>query len=212
MGSTRICLVRHGETDWNVERRLQGQLDIPLNETGVAQARATARGLIGQQFTALYSSDLGRARQTAEALAGVVGLPIQFQPDLRERRYGIFERLTYTEAKAQYPEDYARLHDRDPDYVIPQGESLRQLADRVGACLKTLVAKHAGEQILLVSHGGVLDVIRRIATHKPLHEPRDFLISNAALNWLEHRPKKGWHLIAWDERAHLDDALDELPG
>lgn len=212
MPATRICLVRHGETAWNVEKRLQGQLDVPLNAVGEAQARATAQGLEGQRFAALYSSDLSRARQTAEAIAQVVNLPIHLQAQLRERQYGIFERLTYTEAEARYPSEYARLHARDPDFVIPQGESLRQMVQRVGSCLRSLVADHPGQQILLVAHGGVLDAIRRIVTGKPLDEPRDFQISNAALNWLEFHPQNGWKILAWDQRDHLETALDELPG
>ncbi len=211
MAITRICLVRHGETAWNVEKRLQGHLDIPLNETGVAQAAAAAQGLAGIEFAAIYASDLIRARTTAEAAAQVLGLPVQLTAELRERNCGEFQALTQKEAAARYADDYHRYHDRDVDFVIPGGESLGGLAARITATFNRLAAAHAGQTILIVSHGGVLDIIHRLATAKPLGAPRDFHISNAALNWLEVEDGR-WTLLKWDDTDHLDEALDELPG
>ncbi|MBL8437133.1 MAG: histidine phosphatase family protein [Zoogloeaceae bacterium] len=208
---TRICIVRHGETDWNVARRLQGHLDVPLNATGQAQAQTTAAHLAEETFTALYSSDLLRARQTAEALASAVGLPVTPEPRLRERRYGAFEGLTYDEARAQYPQDYARFEDRDPDLAFPGGgERLVDFAQRIETALLALADRHRGESILLVTHGGVLDIVYRLATGKPLEAKRDFPIPNAALNWLG-RMDGGWQLIAWAGQAHLAASRDELP-
>lgn len=211
MAVTRICLVRHGETAWNVEKRLQGHLDIPLNETGVAQAAASAQGLADIAFSAIYSSDLLRARTTAQAAAEVIGLPVQLTPELRERRCGIFQGLTQKEAGERYPDQYHYYRDRHVDFVIPDGESLAGMAERITATFNRLAAAHVGETILIVSHGGVLDIIHRLATDKPLHTTRDFTISNAALNWLEWEEGQ-WRLQKWDDKEHLEEAMDELPG
>ncbi|MBL8446303.1 MAG: histidine phosphatase family protein [Zoogloeaceae bacterium] len=208
---TRICIVRHGETDWNVARRLQGHLDVPLNPTGEQQAQTTAAQLASEAFAALYSSDLLRARQTAEALAVAVQRPITPEPRLRERRYGAFEGLTYDEARARFPNDYARFEARDLDFAFPDGgESLTAFAQRIESVLTALANRHVGESILLVTHGGVLDIVHRLATGKPLEAKRDFPIPNAALNWLGRTPG-GWHLISWAGQAHLAASRDELP-
>lgn len=208
---TRLCLVRHGETHWNVERRLQGHLDIPLNPTGLQQARATAESLAGERFAALYSSDLLRARQTAEAVAAATALVPSFEPRFRERCYGGFEGLTYDEARARYPQEYERFETRDPSFAFPNGgESLADFAERIRRMLDALADAHPGETVLVVTHGGVLDIVHRLATGKALEAPRDFLIPNAALNWIERRDQ-GWHLLAWAQQTHLAAARDELP-
>lgn len=208
---TRICLVRHGETDWNAERRLQGHLDVPLNATGLAQARATAANLASERFAAVYTSDLQRARQTAAEAVRALGLEVALEPRLRERRYGVFEGLTYAEAQARYPEDYRRFQERDPAFAFPQGgESLETFAARIRGALETLAARHAGAQILVVTHGGVLDIAHRLTSGKSLASVRDFLIPNAALNWIEYTGNR-WRLLAWAQQAHLAAARDELP-
>ncbi len=209
--ATRFCLVRHGETAWNVEKRLQGHADIPLNATGEAQAKAAAKLLAQQQFDAIYSSDLSRAMNTAQAAAHYLGLPVQAEPQLRERHCGVFQGLPQDVARDSYQDEYARYRQRDPEFVIPGGESLEQLCTRISTCLERLADHHAGETVLVVSHGGVLDIAHRLATGKPLDLQRDFAISNAALNWIE-RDEQGWKLLVWDQKDHLNDALDELPG
>ena len=125
MKPTRICLVRHGETVWNAEGRVQGQLDIPLNDVGRAQARATAEALAGHDFTAIYCSDLMRVRQTAEPSARKLALPVSYMAELRERHYGMFETLTYVEVREKFPGQYARFRDKDPDFDFEGGETLR---------------------------------------------------------------------------------------
>ncbi|HQX05161.1 MAG TPA: histidine phosphatase family protein [Zoogloea sp.] len=209
--TTRICLVRHGETAWNAERRLQGHIDIPLNDIGLAQARATAASLTNQSFEAAYASDLLRARQTADAIAARCSLQPAIDARLRERHYGVFQALTYDEARARFPEDYQHFESRDPEFVFPGGgESLRQFAARIHEALHDIATRHQGGTVLVVTHGGVLDVAHRLATGKPLETPRDFTIPNAALNWIE-RDGVDWRLIAWAEQRHLKSALDELP-
>lgn len=206
---TRLCLIRHGETDWNAERRLQGHLDIPLNSTGVAQAAAAAATLPKQVFSACYSSDLLRAVHTARAACAVLGLAPRTTAALRERHYGHFQGLTYHEAAQRHADDYARFEARDPDFAFAGGESLRDFATRIGDCLSEIVARHPGETVLIVTHGGVLDIAHRVATGKPLDAPRDFTIPNAALNWIRH--DGAWSLESWADQRHLQDARDELP-
>lgn len=212
MKATRICLVRHGETTWNAEKRIQGQIDIGLNSAGLAQAEAAARWLSGQPVAALYSSDLLRARQSGECIARRLRLQPHFLAAFRERRYGFFEGLTYDEARARYPAEYRLFETRDPAFVIPiGGESLQQLHERVSAGLEQLVVQHGGETIIVVTHGGVLDIVNRLARGNPLSIPRDFLIPNAGINWVSGDGKT-WCMEAWGVTAHLNGfGLDELP-
>ncbi|MBS1158301.1 MAG: histidine phosphatase family protein [Proteobacteria bacterium] len=208
---TRICLVRHGETEWNAERRIQGQIDIALNETGRQQAAAAGRWLRGAGIVALYGSDLQRAWSTAQAIGQVLGLTPQSVPEMRERRYGIFEGLTYDQARTKYPEGYAAFEGRNAHYDFENGESLLALFGRVTSKLQAIVAAHPGQNVAIVLHGGVLDIINRFVRGNGLETPRDFLIPNAGLNWISLRDGH-WHIDSWAETTHLEPgALDELP-
>ena len=209
MTVTRICMVRHGETAWNAEGRVQGQLDIPLNDTGRAQARATADALAGHDFTALYCSDLMRVRQTAEPSARRLALPVVYMADLRERHYGMFETLTYVEVREKFPAEYARFRDKDPEFDFQGGESLRAFNERSLKAVGDHIGRHQGEQILVFTHGGVLEMVYRHARAVGLSSPRDFEIPNAGINWIEVSPAE-WKVWAWAEVAHLEAALDDL--
>lgn len=210
MKTTRLCFVRHGETAWNAERRIQGQIDEPLSAVGYAQARAAASWLAREPIAAIYASDLARALHTAAAAAHLLRLPILRRAYLRERHYGVFQRLTYEEARERYPREYARLHAREADFDLPGGgESLRQFSARVNRGLDEIVAAHPGGQVLVFTHGGVLDILHRRASGKPLSAPRDFEIPNAGLNWFEVADGE-WSILSWAERGHLAEALDEL--
>jgi len=211
VSATRLCLVRHGETAWNAEGRVQGQVDVPLSAVGLAQARAVAAALAGERFAAIYSSDLTRVRQTAEPAAGRLGLPLALDAALRERHYGMFERHTYVEVRERYPAEYARFRDKDLDFDFVSGESLRAFAARALACVAALIERHAGESILVFTHGGVLEMVYRHASGRTLSSARDFELPNAALNRVEARPG-AWRVDAWAEVAHLERALDDLPG
>ena len=209
--TTRICFIRHGETDWNVDKRIQGQIDIPLNETGRAQALAMAFNAAHHNFDAIYSSDLMRARDTANMLAERRGLDIKILPQLRERHFGIFQGLTAAEGKVSQPAAHARYIARDPDYDFVTGESMHNLAKRVEAAVQEMTQHHAGQTIAAVTHGGVLDILYRKATGKPLQAPRDFNIPNCALNWFRfdgHGPD-GWHLEAWDDHHYLAKVIKD---
>lgn len=209
MSITRICLVRHGETSWNSEHRLQGHEDIPLNSTGKAQANAASHALSSQHFAAIYSSDLLRARETAETIARQSGQKVFLEPDLRERHFGAFQGLTREEADLRHAGEYTRLRLREPDAHPPGGgESLHVFGTRVRKALQEIVLRHPGDELLVVCHGGCLDVIYRMVTGKPLDEPRDFPLGNATLNWIGFDNGQ-WRLITWDERAHLACSADE---
>jgi probable phosphoglycerate mutase len=202
--TTRFCLIRHGETAWNAEKRIQGQLDIPLNATGHRQAQAMAEAIAHEPFAAIYSSGLGRARQTAEAAAQRLRLPIQFRAELRERHFGIFQNHTAAEAAQRYPESFAKHTLRDPDYDYEGGESLRVFAARVEAGLRAIAHEHTDQQVLIVTHGGVLDIIYRLATGRDLSQPRDFLLPNAGLNWIDWTGAD-WNIELWADTEHLVD-------
>lgn len=209
--ATRLCLVRHGETEWNAERRIQGQIDIGLNDIGRRQAEAAGRWLQGAGIGALYSSDLKRAWATAEAIGLALGLAPVATPDLRERGYGAFEGLTYAEAQAQFPDGYAAFEGRNADYDFAGGESLRAMFARVTERLKAIAASHPGQRVAVIVHGGVLDIVNRFVRGNPLEMPRDFLIPNAGINWIAALDGK-FALESWGETAHLaPGALDELP-
>lgn len=210
MPGTRLCIVRHGETAWNAEGRVQGQTDVPMSEVGLAQARAIAAALAGERFAAIYSSDLLRVRQTAEPCAQMFGLPVRLDPRLRERHYGLFETLTYAEAKILHPDDYARFKAKDPEYDFRGGEGLRAFHERSLQCIASIAERHAGESVLVFTHGGVLDSVYRRATGRDLSARRDFEIPNAALNRIEVAGED-WKVLAWAERAYLEAALDDLP-
>lgn len=210
MTSSRLCIIRHGETAWNAEGRVQGQTDVPLSAAGEAQARAVRQALAGLRFAALYASDLARVRQTAAPAAAALGLEVRLEPRLRERHYGKFETLTYAEARARLPADFARFKAKDPEYDFGSGESLRAFHERAIACVADIAARHAGASVLVFTHGGVLEMVRRHAQASGLSSPRDFEIPNAALNWVEVGPA-GWRVQAWADVAHLERALDDLP-
>jgi 2,3-bisphosphoglycerate-dependent phosphoglycerate mutase len=205
---THIIAIRHGETEWNRQGRFQGHLNSALNQEGLEQAAALGERLAEERFDLLLSSDLGRALQTASAIAMRTGHEIVVEPRLRERRMGVFQGLTRDEAQARYPEDYARFRSHDPDYVIPEGESLRQLLQRSIACFSELAARHQGRTLATVTHGGVLAMLYRHATAMPLDAPRDFPLHNTGVNRFQHCDGT-WQLRAWGDIDHLDHAPDD---
>jgi len=205
---THLLAIRHGETEWNSEGRFQGHLNSALNQEGLAQANALGARLANERFDLLLSSDLGRALQTAGAIAMSTGHEILVEPRLRERNMGIFQGLTATEARSRYPDEYARFRSNDPDYVIPDGESMRQLLERSVACIAELARIHAGMTLAAVTHGGVLAMLYRHAKSMSLAAPRDFPLHNAGLNRFRHS-RGAWELLSWGDTAHLANALDD---
>lgn len=204
---TRIVLVRHGQTAWNVATRIQGQLDIPLDEHGQWQAARLSEALAHEPLAAIYSSDLQRARATAQAVADRQGLPVTEDQALRERGFGRFEGVTFAEIEAQWPDAAKRWRKRDEHFAPDGGETLRVFYERSLAAVLRLAARHPGEQVLLVAHGGVLDCIHRAALGLSLQAPRTWLLGNAAVNRLLHTGD-GLVLVGWNDNAHLEVGVD----
>ena len=205
MEFTRILAIRHGETAWNVTTRLQGHLDIPLNETGLQQAERLASALAEREaIDAIYTSDLSRARDTAEAIGRATGQAVRTHEGLRERHFGVFQGLTFAEVEQQLPEQALQWRKRVPDWTPPGGgESLQRLHQRIVDTVHGLAAQHTGQQIVLVAHGGVLDILYRAATRLDLQAPRTWQLSNTAVNRLLWTPR-GLALVGWSDTSHLD--------
>jgi probable phosphoglycerate mutase len=203
--ATRVLAIRHGETDWNAESRIQGQIDIGLNDTGRWQAARMAQALVGEGFDAIYSSDLSRARATAEALAAVAGIAVQPDIGLRERGFGSFEGRTYREIEDELPDLAARWRRREPDFSAEGGETLAGFYDRAVASACRLAARHPGQSIVLMTHGGVLDCLYRAATRIALQAPRTWALGNTGLNRLLHT-ELGFTLVGWGDSQHLERA------
>ena len=209
---TRIIAIRHGETSWNVDTRIQGHLDIPLSANGRWQAERLAAALKGESLAAIYASDLTRAWETAQYLGRAQGLAVIKEMGLRERGFGDFQGKTFAEIEALLPEQSQRWRKRDPEFSPHGGESLMTLRSRVISATERLAALHPGEQIAVVGHGGVMDVLYRAATRLEIQAPRTWALGNAAINRLLWSPE-GFSLVGWADTSHLDDdALDEVTG
>lgn len=202
MERTRVIIVRHGETEWNIANIRQGHLDSPLTSEGIAQAEALARRLARERFTAIYSSDLGRAVETAQIISRATGHEIVTDSRLRERHLGIFQGLLSDEIKEKYPTEYKLHRSLGPDYVIPGGESVRQQVVRNIGYLREIAAKHAGETILVITHGGVLNGLFRHTFSIPFEAPRRFEFTNAGLNVFVYE-QGSWFLQTWGDLSHL---------
>ena len=206
---TRVIAIRHGETAWNAETRMQGQLDIPLNGAGLWQAGRVAAALAGETLDAIYSSDLARAVQTAEPLAAGTGLAVRFDAGLRERCFGVFQGLTFDEVEARWPQDSLRWRRREPDFAPEGAETLREFSARCVAAASRIAAAHPGQTIAIVTHGGVLDSLYRAAARVGLQSSRSWMLANAGINRLLHSPQ-GFTLVGWADTGHLEAApLDE---
>jgi probable phosphoglycerate mutase len=214
MTSTRILAIRHGETAWNVDTRIQGQLDIDLNDTGRWQAQRVGHALAEEPIAAVYSSDLKRAFDTARAIAespkrlalngANATLNVKAHTGLRERHFGHLQAQTWTQIETGWPEDAKLWRNRDPDWSPIGGESLVVLRARIAQCVAELASQHVGEQIVMVAHGGVMDVLYRLATNQDTQAPRTWHLGNAAINRLLWTPQ-GLSLVGWGNVSHFDE-------
>ena len=213
MQATRILAIRHGETDWNVDSRVQGHLDIGLNDAGRAQARRLASALAAHApIGHIYSSDLSRALDTARAVADATGAPLTATAALRERCFGHLEGRTFAEVAAADPELAECWRRRQPGWTPPGpgGESLLSFRERITLAVQTMAARHIGQSMVLLTHGGVLDVLYRAATGLGLQDARTWKIGNTTINRLLWTPDSGLTLIGWADGTHLEaEALDE---
>lgn len=214
MSMREILLIRHGETDWNAERRLQGHLDIGLNTAGRRQARALARALRAEKLDTIIASDLQRALHTAQAIAAEQDATVQIEPGLRERCYGAFEGLRHADIQQRYPHDYAAWQAREFDARFPQGEraaeTLREFTERAVGAVTRLAAAGKARRVAIVTHGGVLECVYRAVNGVAAGAPRDFEIRNAGINRMLW-DGTGLRMQQWSDTAHLSAAaLDEV--
>jgi probable phosphoglycerate mutase len=197
-------LIRHGETAWNAEHRIQGQLDIPLSRTGIWQAGRLAERLAGEAIDVLLVSDLARAALTARPLANALGIEPVLDARLRERSFGIFEGYTVEQIATRWPEAFVAWRNRDPAWAMEGGESGQQFIDRVLGMLAEAVQSHAGRTIAVVAHGGTLDVAYRAAQGLAWDAPRKHVMINAAINRMRGRVAPlALELVEWGDVAHL---------
>jgi 2,3-bisphosphoglycerate-dependent phosphoglycerate mutase len=193
-----ITVVRHGETEWNRRGMHQGMLDSPLTARGREQAYQVAELLQHYTFHRLYSSDLGRAAETARIIGTALKLTINFDERLRERNLGKFGGLTVDQCKAEYPEIYERYKTGDPDYVVPGGESAAQAYERSIGCFEELAVRYPGESVLVISHGLILSYFLKYSLGIPLGQKIRFTLKNCSVNRFL-KGENGWMLDTWGE-------------
>jgi len=201
-----LWLIRHGETDWNRELRFQGHLDAPLNALGLQQAQRLGQHLAGHGPRLLVVSDLLRTRQTADPLAGQWQTPAMPDSLWREQAFGVIEGLTLAEVQERHPDVVEGWRRRDPDFAPEGGESRRQFHARVMQAVQQLVALCIQEDRpspVVVSHGGVLDMIYRSATGQSLAGPRECPIPNAGLNHVRTDGVR-FEIVQWAQTPHLE--------
>ena len=198
-----LIVVRHGETDWNRIRRLQGHTDIALNADGIEQAARLAAALATEPIGAVHSSDLSRALATAEPVAAALGLPVRRDPRLRERNYGVLEGRTFGEILVEFPDHAAKIRDRDPAHAIDGGESPEVFYERAVDAVSAIAVDESGRgrsKVLVVTHGGVLDMLYRHADHLSLEVERPCPIPNAVINRLAF-DRGVFTIVSWAEET-----------
>lgn len=202
--SCRVFLIRHGETLWNAELKFQGHTDVPLSPGGVEQAKALALRLAGEELAAVYSSDLGRAVETAGPIAAPRGMEIKKLPELREMNFGVWEGLTFKKIKDQYGE-LLKLWWENPLAVrVPGGESLRELADRVTGAVKQIVEANMGRQVAVVCHGGPARSLVASVLGMDLNQYWRIRQDNAALNIIDFPAWDKGIVALLNDRSHLN--------
>ena len=204
--TTNVLLIRHGQSKGNAERRFGGHTATPLSARGRNQAEATARTLKSESLTAIYSSDLARAIETAKPLANMTGLTVQSTTAFRERSVGVMEGLTFEDAAQQHPEQYAALLRRDFDYVLSGGESYRQLLDRAWMKLDAVLTNHTGGRIVIFSHTGTICILALHlmgALDAPELRPVWISTANCGINRFEIRDDGFIRVIAINDTRHL---------
>ncbi len=201
--ATRVTLVRHGRTAWNAQTRIQGHVDIALDDMGLWQAKRVADALREEDVSRVYSSDLARARHTAAPLAGALGLNLTVDPGLRERHFGAFEGLTFAQIDQHHVDGANRWRTRDPDFAPAGGETLRHFQQRAVEAVTRIAALHAAAHIVIVTHGGVLDAMYRAGARIAIDAPRSWHIGNGSIHRMLFTGQ-GWTVVGWNDEFHLD--------
>lgn len=206
--ATEIILIRHGETDWNRELRFQGHIDVPLNDMGHEQARRLGLRMAGEMVQHLVSSDLMRAQQTAAPAAQQLSLPVVTRAALREQNFGLVEGMRADEIQNLHPRAWEQWLEFREDHAMPEGENARDFHARIIGSLGDIAALHAGQRVLVVTHGGVLDMVWRTANGLSLSGPRRSDIPNAGFNRIriaDAAAPTGIEILDWADIRHLDD-------
>ncbi|WP_244826993.1 histidine phosphatase family protein [Caballeronia sp. TF1N1] len=207
--TTQVLFIRHGETDWNRIKRIQGHIDIPLSEHGRLQAEQLGRRMAREGgLDAVYSSDLQRAQQTARPFADALGLELCLSKGLRERLYGAFQGHDSDEISEKFPAEFVEWQTRDPGFTPPGGESQRVFYHRVVHAMEPILAAHPGGRIACVAHGGVLDCIYRFAKQLSLQDARDWPLLNCSVNVVDYDGDAA-RVVSWGDVSHLATDTDD---
>ena len=202
MRKTEILMIRHGETEWNSQQRMQGHSNSDLSSVGQAQILALGKWMKNAPFDHIYSSDSLRAKQTAEAITQFSGHDLKIDLRLREKNLGVFEGLTSEEAKERHPEVFRLFKTAGSKYVIDEGESTQQLQDRALEIVEEMRIKHPEERVLLVTHGGLIRVVMKHSLGLSLETPTRFLIRNTGVFRLVWEDK--WIVSQMGGVSHLE--------
>ena len=206
MKETEIILIRHGETEWNSQLRMQGHSNSALSAVGRGQIQALGEWMKKVSFAHIYSSDSLRARQTAEAITQYSGDTLQFDQRIREKNLGVFEGLTSIEAREQFPEIYRLFKTGGANYVIDEGESTQQVLDRALEFIEEIRLRHPEQRVVMVTHGGVVRVLMKHTLGLSLDAPTSFLIKNTGIFRLVWNEK--WLVSQMDVVSHLEKLND----
>jgi len=207
VSSTEFILARHGETEWNTRGVMQGHLDSPLTPTGIEQAQILGRRIARIRPDHIYSSDLGRAHETAKIITRYYPKPIHLEPGLREKNIGIFQSHDWRTIKQKFADVYRDFAAADPDYAIPDGESYNQFIRRLVTALEQIAVRHPGEQILIVSHGGIVSAFFRHILGIPLSAPRRYRLKNTSITRIILENGE-WFLDTFGDTSHLEGAVE----
>ena len=205
---TKVILVRHGQTLWNLEMKYQGHCDVALTEKGVEQARLAAKRLAGEDISAVYASDLSRAFKTAECIAGEHNLPVTSIPGLREINFGEWEGLTFEGINSQWTDGMSKLFSHPDEMVIPGGETFREVKERATSALEKLVADHPNQTIVVVSHGGTIRTLLCAILNIHLNNLWNIKQDNTAINMLEYYDERVMVALVNDVH-HLRNQSDD---
>ncbi|MDH7479594.1 MAG: alpha-ribazole phosphatase [Syntrophomonadaceae bacterium] len=200
----RLWLVRHGETEWNRQARYQGHSDVPLNEEGMRQALKVAERLASEPVEAVYSSDLSRARVTAEIIAARHGAPLYVREVLRESNYGQWEGMSFKEIRERFPGSIERWLDDPEGSRPPGGESLGEVRTRALAAIKEIQARHPEDTVVVVTHGGVIAMLLMTYLGEDSSFLRRFFGKNASVSLIELEGDRA-EVVCWSDASHLEE-------
>jgi len=203
---TKVILVRHGQTLWNLEMKYQGHCDVALTDKGIEQAKLAAQRLAGEDVSAVYASDLSRALKTAECIAEKHNLPVAAIPELREINFGEWEGLTFEGINSQWTAAMSKLFTHPDEIVIPGGETFRQVKERATKALTNLVAEHPNQTIVVVSHGGTIRTVLCAVLDIHLNHLWKIKQENTAINMLEYHDEQVMVALVNDVH-HLTSSL-----